>query len=209
MNMQDSIDQSKTGKPVEQDKQVMETTGSNHIVVNHDQGCTCEEHTEMPGTAVAVGTLAATLALASCKKDEETLFEINDVALYGSAAEKDKQKTNQQYVSILYTNLFQTALSGNDVFNLNNCFLSIGDQELAREVLISNYFNQEGVQLPTIEEMNADIDAFIEDTYKRFFVRYPTEAEKTWIKNFIQGNPFMTPELVFFSFALSNEYLFY
>ena len=87
--------------------------------------------------------------------------------------------------------------------------MSIGDQELGREVLISNFFNQVGVQMPTVEEMNVDVESFIEETYKRFFVRIPSEAEKTWVKNFIQSNPYMTPELVYFSFALSNEYLYY
>jgi hypothetical protein len=57
--------------------------------------------------------------------------------------------------------------------------------------------------------MNADIDTFIDDTYVRFYVRFPTEAEKTYVRNFIQSNPYMTPELVYFSFALSDEYMFY
>ncbi len=87
--------------------------------------------------------------------------------------------------------------------------MSIGDQELAREVLISNLFNTSSVQLPSQEEMMADLDGFIEETYKRFFVRLPSEGEKTWVKNFISNNPYMSPELVYFSFALSNEYLYY
>jgi hypothetical protein len=74
---------------------------------------------------------------------------------------------------------------------------------------LTDYFNDPGVQLPSVEEMNSDPDAFIEDTYKRFFVRVPSEAEKTWIRNFIQTNPYLTPELVYFAFALSNEYQYY
>jgi|GEM_PF-280288 len=180
--------------------------------ISHISGCTCEGHTTNHArmqTAAAVAGLTATALLASCKKEEDLLFEVNTVGLYSSAAEKDKMKSNEQYVSILYTNLFQQAISSSDVFSIANCFDSIGDQELAREVLISNFFNDDGVQLPTIEEMNADIETFIVDTFKRFFVRIPTEAEKTWVKNFITSNPYMTPELVYFSFALTNEYLFY
>lgn len=161
-------------------------------------------------------TLAALAALSaiatfvsSCKKEQVGLYELNEVPLVSTAAEKDKIKTNQQFVSILYTNLFQTALSGNDSFELDNLFQSIGDTEVSKEVLISNFFNQAGVQLPSVAEMNADLDSFITETYKRFFVRLPNEAEKTWVRNFIQSNPYMTPELVYFSFALSNEYQFY
>lgn len=163
-----------------------------------------------PGVLASVAALAAvSTLLASCKKDPEVLFELNNVELYPSAADKKKLKSNQQFVSILYTNLFQTAISGNNVFELDALFRSIGDQDVAKEVLISNFFNQQGVQLPSSTEMNADIDAFVVETYKRFFVREPSVAEKTWVKNFIQNNPYMNPELVFFAFALSNEYQYY
>ncbi|MFM1931563.1 MAG: hypothetical protein RL226_866, partial [Bacteroidota bacterium] len=149
------------------------------------------------------------LAVGGCKKEPEAAFVLNEVELYPTNAGKDKLKTNEQYVAILYANLFQTALSANDIFDVNNCIESIGDKELAREVLISNFMNKPDVILPSVEDMNADLDGFIEDTYIRFYVRYPTEAEKTYLRNFITGNPYMTPELVYFSFALSNEYMFY
>lgn len=158
---------------------------------------------------LALLATATAAALASCKKDREGLYELNDVTLVDSAADKTRLKTNEQFISILFTNLFQTGISTDIVFELNQCFLSIGDQELAREVLISNLFNSSSIQLPSYELMMADLNGFVEETYKRFFVRYPSEGEKTWVKNFISGNPYMTPELVYFSFALSNEYQYY
>jgi hypothetical protein len=158
---------------------------------------------------LALLATATAAALASCKKEQEGVFELNEVELYDSSADKVRMKSNEQFVSILFTNLFQTGISTDIVFELNQCFMSIGDQELAREVLISNLFNTSTVQLPTQEEMMADLDGFIEETYKRFFVRLPSEGEKTWVKNFISNNPYMSPELVYFSFALSNEYLYY
>jgi hypothetical protein len=156
-------------------------------------------------TAVAAGAAVLT----ACKKENLATFELNDVPLGAESADKSKLKSNEQFIAILYTNLFQSAISTTRVFDLNQCMESVGDQDVAREVLISNFFNTPGVYLPTLEEMNADMDGFIEDTYRRFFVRNPSEAEKTWVKNFIQSNPYMTPELVFFAFALSNEYLYY
>ncbi|MCB1148081.1 MAG: hypothetical protein KDK38_14870 [Leptospiraceae bacterium] len=149
------------------------------------------------------------LILVSCKKEPEPLFELNEFELYPTAAGKDKLKSNQQFIAILHANLFQTTLSANDLFDANECIESIGDKELAREVIISNFMNKDGVVMPTPEEMNADLDQFITDTYIRFLVRYPTESEKTFVANFITSNPYMSPELVYFSFALSNEYMFY
>ena len=153
--------------------------------------------------------LLISICLFSCKKEPEAQFVLNDVELLPPNATKYKQKTNEQYIAILYSNLFQTSLSANDLFDLNNIIESIGDKELAREVIISNFMNDPSVQLPGAEEMNADIDNFIDDTYVRFLVRFPSEAEHTYLKNYIQGNPYMTPEMVYFSFALADEYMFY
>jgi hypothetical protein len=170
---------------------------------------TCEAPHGSSGALIAGVSAAFAAVLASCRKDPEVLYELNPVTLYSSAAEKDKLKSTEQFISILYTNLFQQALSSNQVFELTQCLESIGDKELAREVVISNFFNADGVVMPTLEQMNADINTFIDNTYKRFFVRMPAESERTWLRNFIQNNPYMTPELVYFSFALSNEYLYY
>ena len=65
------------------------------------------------------------------------------------------------------------------------------------------------VQLPSAESMLTNPDQFVEATYVRFLVRYPTEAERTWMRNYIQNTPTVTPELVYSSFALSTEYLHY
>lgn len=149
------------------------------------------------------------LTVSSCKKKEEPLFILNQVELYPNSASKTKLKTNQQWVSILHANMFQSALSANELFEISDCITSIGDKELAREVIISNFMNDDGVIMPTEEDMRADIRTFIDDTYTRFLVRYPTESERTWYLNYIDNNPYVTPELVYFSFALSNEYLYY
>jgi hypothetical protein len=165
----------------------------------------------MPASTKVLLVIAALagLTLGGCRKEPEPLFQLNDVTLYPTGAGKNKMKTMEQYVAILHANLFQTALSANEIFDINEVIESIGDKDLAREVLISNFMNKPGVILPTVAEMNADKDKFIEDTYIRFYVRFPTEAEKTYLRNFITANPFMTPEMVYMSFALSNEYMFY
>ncbi len=153
--------------------------------------------------------LVVLLSATACRKDPPPTFVLNEVELYPSGAGKTKLKSNEQYVAILFTNLFQAALSPNDIFDVNNCIESIGDKELAREVIISNFMNDPDVLLPTIEEMQADPDQFIQDTYVRFLVRRPSEAERTYLRNTIETDPYMTPELIYFSFALSNEYMYY
>ena len=69
--------------------------------------------------------------------------------------------------------------------------------------------NEPGVIMPSDAQMRADIRTFMIETYQRFLVRNPTEAEIAYFKNYITANPNVTPELVYFSFSLANEYLYY
>lgn len=161
----------------------------------------------MNGLAVVFLVLLLGVGGTGCKKDR--IYEVDTVPLLPPSPNKDKEKTNEQYAAILHANLFQTALSANELFELSQCISSIGDKELAREVIISNFMNKPGVIIPSDSLMRADIDAFTVATYERFLVRQPTEAEKTWFRNFIESDPNVSAELVYFSFALSNEYLFY
>lgn len=153
------------------------------------------------------------LGLSNCKKEtlEDKVFQVNKVKLYPSASSKIKEKTESQWVAVLYTNLFQQALSAGDIYRAGQCITSIGDKELAREVIISNFMNSTSPipQIPTNGDMRSDINKFIKNTYERFLIRRPTEGEKQYFRNEITNDPLRTAEIVYFSFALSNEYLFY
>lgn len=149
-------------------------------------------------------------ASGSCKK-QETKYEyvVNNVDILPSNVNKTRMKTTDQYVSILYANLFQKALSSNNLFTISQCFDSVGDQILARQILIANLMKKPGVIIPTLNDMNANLDKFVVDTYVRFYVRKPTESEREFMKKTIQADPNITPELVYIAFALSDEYMYY
>lgn len=153
--------------------------------------------------------LCLMLLTTSCGEESLYRYEVNPVDVENPAAGKDKEKTLDQYISVLYANLFQKALSANEMVEIRKIMESIGDKELAKELIIQNLLNRQDVILPTDEEMREDLDVFLDETYQRFFVRNPSEAERAWMKSFILSHPDMTPDLVFFSFALSEEYQFY
>jgi hypothetical protein len=147
--------------------------------------------------------------ITGCRPEPEAHFELQGLEVTPGFAEKDRLKTNEQWVAIVHTNLFQTGMPANDLYDVSTVFESIGDQDIAREVLLSNFFNQPELSLPSTESMIADPDAFIDQTYLRFFTRFPTQAERTYVREFILNNPGMTPELIYMSFGLSAEYLYY
>jgi len=152
---------------------------------------------------------AVCVALAGCRPEPDVSFELQGLEVTPGFAVKDRLKTNEQWVAIVHTNLFQAGMPANDLYNAARVFESIGDQSIAREVLLSNFFNQPDLELMSREEMLENLEAFIDETYVRFYTRYPTQAERTYVREFIMNNPGMTPELVYMSFALSDEYRYY
>lgn len=147
--------------------------------------------------------------LVSCQSDDKYIYDLNPVEVLPANANKSKEKTIEQFISILYANLFQKALSADEMVEIRKLIESIGDKEVAYEILISNYMNRTDVIIPPNEDMRGDLADFLQETYKRFFVRIPSEAEKAYLKNFIESDPNVTAEMVYFSFALSEEYRFY
>ena len=150
------------------------------------------------------------LSLSSCKENSY-YYEVNDVLVTPNNAVKTKQKTPEQYLSILYANLYQQALSPSQLVELSDVVKSIGDKQVAYETIVAKMMTDSEVQelLPKMNEMRANLDQFIRDTYQRFYVRFPTEAEKTYWVNYLESHPNVTPEHVYFAFATSDEYYHY
>lgn len=145
----------------------------------------------------------------ACTKNERLSYGLLDQELYEDKTLKTKNKSESEYISILYTNLYQKPISPNELYKTQNVVYSIGDRTLAYEMLLSNYFNQGSVVMPSNSNMRGRLDSFMLDTYKRFYLRYPSEAEKTWFRNYIQANPDASVEMVYTAFAASDEYSFY
>jgi hypothetical protein len=153
--------------------------------------------------------VAFLLFLTACNKNERLSYGLLDQELYEDKTLKTKNKSESEYISILYTNLYQKPIAPNELYKTQNVVYSIGDRTLAYEMLLSNYFNQGSVQIPSDNNMRGRLDSFILETYKRFYLRYPSEAEKTWFRNYIEANPDATVEMVYTAFAASDEYSFY
>ncbi|MEN8927898.1 MAG: hypothetical protein ABF242_07575 [Flavobacteriales bacterium] len=162
---------------------------------------------------IAIVAAALLFSVISCKKEtiDDKVFQVDNVNLYSSASSKLKEKTESQWIAVVYTNIFQQALSASDIYRAGQCITSIGDKELAREVIISNFMNSTAPApaIPSNADMRNDIDKFVKEAYERFLIRRPTEGEKQYFRNEITNDPLRSAEIVYFSFALSNEYLFY
>lgn len=160
--------------------------------------------------------LIGLLAFSSCKKvvEEEVTYDypiygINTQVVYSSSAEKTRQKTPVQYISILYGDLFGARIPNNELNNLTLLSTANGDKGMANELILSHYLNNPALQLPSDAEMQENPEAFAEQTYIRFYKRNPTPYEKLFLVNLIEDDAATTVEVVYTAFILSNEYYFY
>ena len=151
--------------------------------------------------------LVSVLLLSSCVKDD--VYELNEVQSNSYNANKNKLKSSNQIISILHANLFQKALSANELVEISRCIESIGDKKVVHEIVLSNFMNKEGVIIPSDSLMRDDLNLFIEESYKRFFVRDITEAEREFFLSFFESHPNVSAEMVYMAFSLSNEYQYY
>ena len=187
------------------------------------------------------------LVFSACKKEEDIIYDVNKVNANSYNSGKDKLKSISQYISILYANLFQEALSANELVEISNCIMSIGDKEVANEIVLSNFMNKPDVIMPTytrvieywdttfvtspqpltfvrylmcmdsssiyydpsVISIEPTLDGFLEETYKRFFIRNITEAEREYFIHFFETHPNVSIEMIYTAFSLSNEYQFY
>lgn len=162
----------------------------------------------------------------SCRKEPIWQYEVNPQTEGAPTAGKDKLKTPEQYAAILHVNLYNKPMTADDLYDLSRIYLSIGDKEIAREVIIANFMNDNYagsyaylMGYPVIKPTDAEwanlrkneteLTKFITQTYERFFLRQPTQAELTFQREWIGTHPNLTPDKYYFSFAIANEYQFY
>lgn len=152
----------------------------------------------------------------ACKRKEthrteydNVLHDLDTTKIYASNAEKNKQKTATQYISILYSDLYDRSIGGTELAELAELTLAMGDKVLSNELVLTHYLNSSGVNIPSDALMRADPDQFVEDIYLRFYQRIPSPYEKIYLVKLIESDPAITAKDMYTSFALSNEYYFY
>jgi hypothetical protein len=159
---------------------------------------------------IAIGLLCCYMAFSSCKKQEgEDIYRIDQQDVKKNYGDKNKLKNDLEYVSILYSDIFSKSITNSELNSISNVTLSAGDKQAVNELLLQNFLNDSGVDIPTDSEMRTDIDKFIADTYLKFYGRSPNEFEAFYLKNLIEKDEDISPELIYYSFGTSDEYRYY
>lgn len=149
------------------------------------------------------------LVFTGCKKEFIYQFEVDDVDVTQPGAVKPNIKSDIEFISVAYTDLFGAAIPQNELDDLALSYSAFGDKKVLIDMIIRNFLNDSAVDIPSQSEMEGDPGAFVEDSFRKFFVRKPTEFEKWFVVNKIQSDQNLTPELVYYAFLTSNEYRYY
>ena len=156
---------------------------------------------------ILVGFVA--IHISGCTKEKDIIYEVNDVDVQQPNANKDYAKTLTEFISIAFADLFGQNINQAQLQTLAVPYSGFGDLKLIEDMIIKNFLNNQSVIIPSDSEMRANVDQFLLDTYQKFFNRYPNEFELWHMKNLINENSEITPELVYYSIMTSNEYRYY
>lgn len=145
----------------------------------------------------------------SCKKEITNEYELNPIHLENSSGSKTNLKSDLQFISIAYSDLFGKQIGSVQLNKLINGYASIGDKALIIDRIILNFLNSPGVLIPSSSEMRSNPDVFINNAFNKLLVRDPSEMEIWYLKNMINANTSLTSAHIYYVIMTSNEYRFY
>ena len=149
------------------------------------------------------------VVLAGACKEKLTVYDVNDLEITQPGADKPNVKSDEEFISIAYSDLFGTTISRDQLDVLSLAYVSFGDKRLIIDMIIRNFLNEPTADIPTALEMNADPEKFVTDAFRKFLIREPNEFEKWYISNLIISDTAVSPEVVYYGFMTCNEYRFY
>jgi hypothetical protein len=147
------------------------------------------------------------IAIFSCKKDY--VYEVNDVDVEQPGSEKENVKTTTEFISIVYSDLFNTNIPTGTLVRLQQTYDAFGDKKLIEDRIVRHFLDSAAVQIPSEATMRANIPLFVDETILKFFNRKPDAFENYFISDIISDNSSITPVMVYYACMTSDEYRYY
>jgi hypothetical protein len=164
---------------------------------------------KMKKRIISTMVVCTVLLLAACKKETQYVYQVQDQVLYQNSGDKKNLKTTEQFITIAYNDLFNAAITTIELNQLNTDLQSFGDDGLIQDMIVKNLLSRSGTQVPANTVMRANVPAFVQQTYLRFYSRQPNEFEAWKMQSLIQQNADVTPQMVYYSVMTSAEYRYY
>jgi hypothetical protein len=159
--------------------------------------------------SLALAALLGLGLLSGCQKEADIIYDVNDVNVDRPDADKGYAKSLTEFISIAFADLFEQNINQAQLQTLAVPYSGFGDLKLIEDMIIKNFLNSPNVVIPTEAEMRGNVDQFLIETYRKFLNRDPNEFELWHMRDVINDNADITPELVYYSIMTSNEYRYY
>jgi hypothetical protein len=150
-----------------------------------------------------------TLTVACSKTQVFDVYEIDAVNADPGGSSKVNLKSDIEFVSIVYSDLFEAQITVDELNTLIEAYKSLGDRNVIIDRIIRAYLNEPTVAKPTNVAMRANVTQFIRDSFKRFLVREPDELELWFWNKEIAADTAMTVEQVYYVLLTTEEYKYY
>lgn len=145
----------------------------------------------------------------SCKKERAILYDVQDAYVKRDGTNKTRLKTSTEFIAIAYSDIFGSTIQQNKLDEIALVYESFGDKKLIEDIIVKNFINSSSALIPSATAMKEDMDKFISDTYKKLYIREPSETEAFKLKELLNSNSAITPLVVYYALMTSNEYRYY
>lgn len=150
------------------------------------------------------------IAITACKQDPSSIFEVQDITVSLNEGEKNRLKTDIEFVSIAYTDIFSTNISQNNLEEVITTYKSLGDKSLVIEMIVRKFISEGGSSIQNIDRSSStSIESFVTDVYKKLYNRTPDAYELWYLTDVIQKDQDINASLIYYSMMTANEYRYY
>lgn len=148
-------------------------------------------------------TLVLTL---SCQRN--VTYDVGTISP-GTEGEKTELKDDLQFMSIAYRDLHDEEVPPSVLQTMRKAYLSFGDKELVIDEVVQSLLLSPTVVYPSQDDIQADPQGFITDTYKKFLLRNPTAFELAYWDTQLAQQTDLTAREVYYVFMTCKEYKYY
>ena len=150
------------------------------------------------------------ILMLACSKEPNYLFEVENVQITQASADKNRLKTDIEFVSIAYNDLYGRNIPQGELDDIITVYKSFGDKSMVIPMIIKKFISSENSQTMNINrDSKLTIDNFVQSTYEKIFNRTPNAFEKWYLSDYIQNNKDVSGEMVYYGLMTSNEYRYY
>ncbi len=148
------------------------------------------------------------IAFVSCM-EPDPVYEVEPVLVQVQGGQKKAAKTDRQFVSGAFSDVMKKQISTSELDEAVYCYESNSDKELIRDMVVRDLLKRSAAVIPSVAAMRGNPGQFVDDTYRRFFKRDPSDLERWTVQTQIEQDTSIQPVMVYYVFMSAEEYYYY